>query len=78
LRYNRGSFIASRFVQLYSDRVIAVGFLAVGYSVPNPNFNYEQALAFTKEKVGYELFGYWDFFAEDGADKIIEEHVSSF
>ncbi|KAK7446719.1 hypothetical protein VKT23_014414 [Stygiomarasmius scandens] len=73
-----GSYLASRFVQLYSDRVIAVGFLTAGYAAPNPNLDYEQGLAFAKEKLGSELVGYWDFFAEEGADKIIEEHWDAF
>lgn len=27
---------------------------------------------------GYELFGYWKFFSEEGADNIIEAHWQSF
>ncbi|THU93375.1 alpha/beta-hydrolase [Dendrothele bispora CBS 962.96] len=73
-----GSAIASRFVQLYSDRVIAAGFFAAGFSVPNPKFDYETVLKFTKEKFGSDLIGYWDFFASEGADKIIEEHWDAF
>jgi hypothetical protein len=26
---------------------------------------------------GYELFGYWSFFSEEGAHKIVEAHVGS-
>ncbi|KAF5344588.1 hypothetical protein D9758_013901 [Tetrapyrgos nigripes] len=73
-----GSTIVSAIVQIYGDRVIAAGFLAAGYTVPNPKFNYEAVMAFTKEKLGYEALGYWEFFAGEGADKIIEENWDAF
>ncbi|KAF5344592.1 hypothetical protein D9758_013904 [Tetrapyrgos nigripes] len=73
-----GSAITSTIVQVYGDRVIAAGFLAVGYTIPNPKFDYEAVLALSKERVGYESFGYWEFFASEGADKIIEENWDAF
>ncbi|KAL0562794.1 hypothetical protein V5O48_019284, partial [Marasmius crinis-equi] len=35
-------------------------------------------LAFTKEKVGYELFGYWAFLNEEGSAKICEDNFEKF
>jgi soluble epoxide hydrolase / lipid-phosphate phosphatase len=74
--HSRGSMITRRIVQLYSDRVIAAGFLVIGYGAPDPNFNYEAILAVTKERLGFEMIGYWEFFGSEGADKIIEENVN--
>ncbi|KAF5344586.1 hypothetical protein D9758_013903 [Tetrapyrgos nigripes] len=75
-----GSIITSTIVQVYGDRVIAAGFLAIGYVIPNPKFDYEAVMAFMKEKIGYETLGYWEFFASDSekADKIIEENWDAF
>jgi len=71
----RGCSIVSRLGNLYPERVMALAFLAAGYVAPAPEFNLPNALAMTKQVFGYELLGYWLFFAEDGADKIIETHV---
>ncbi|KDR85324.1 hypothetical protein GALMADRAFT_84005 [Galerina marginata CBS 339.88] len=73
-----GSRVTSRLASLYADRFVAVAFLAVGYGVPNTTATYPQILAHTATLAGYELFGYWDFFSAQGADKIIAEHYNSF
>jgi pimeloyl-ACP methyl ester carboxylesterase len=73
-----GAAVASRLANLYSDRFLAVAFLAVGYTPPNTSITYPQVLARTKQLAGYELFGYWSFFSEDGADKIIHDHYDFF
>ena len=73
---SRGSHIASRLYNYYSERFSAFGFLDVWYTLPGTEFDYEKALAQTKAMFGYELIGYWDFFCEEGADKVIESHVS--
>jgi hypothetical protein len=71
----RGCSVVSRLCNLYPERLIALAFLAVGYVAPAPEFNLPHALTMTKQAFGYELVGYWLFFAEDGADKLIETHV---
>ncbi|PPQ67073.1 hypothetical protein CVT25_005674 [Psilocybe cyanescens] len=73
-----GCVVVSRLANLHGHRFIAYAFLAVGYNVPNPSIPYSQVLAYTAQLVGYELFGYWSFFAEDGADNIIKDHFDSF
>ncbi|KAF9260805.1 alpha/beta-hydrolase [Marasmius fiardii PR-910] len=73
-----GSRITCRFVQRYPERVIAIGLLAVGYQEPTVQFDYEKVLAFFKEKVGYEVFGYWEFFCQDEAPKLVEENFEKF
>jgi hypothetical protein len=56
---------------LYPERVLAFAFLTVGYMSPSPESDI--SLSF-----GRELYGYWLFFSEDGADKVIENHVCPF
>ncbi|KAK7051628.1 hypothetical protein VNI00_004607 [Paramarasmius palmivorus] len=73
-----GSFITSRIVQYYPERVIAFAVLAVGYRPPSPEFDWEAINEATKKQVGYEIFGYWGFFSEEGADKIIEDNFEKF
>ncbi|KAJ3485012.1 hypothetical protein NLI96_g5268 [Meripilus lineatus] len=72
-----GSFLTSRLASYYPERFVAYGFLALAYTPPSPDFNIHGMLAFTKQAVGYELFGYWLFFAEDGSEKIVADHVDS-
>lgn len=72
----RGSRINGRLVNNHPERITAVAFLAAGYSPPSPATDIQTLLTVTKEAFGYELFGYWLFFAEEGADKIIDSHVS--
>lgn len=49
----------------------------MSYVPPAPQFEVNAILELTKKTFGYELFGYWLFFSEDGADKVIEKHVST-
>lgn len=58
------------------DRFLGFGFFAVSYVAPNPDVDVDAVNAMTKPMIGYELFGYWPFFAEPGASKLIQEHVS--
>uniref|UniRef100_A0A0W0EVH4 Uncharacterized protein n=1 Tax=Moniliophthora roreri TaxID=221103 RepID=A0A0W0EVH4_MONRR len=47
-------------------------------TAPSADLNWDVVNKMTKEKVGYELFGYWGFFAEEGADKIIKDNFEKF
>ncbi|THH30683.1 hypothetical protein EUX98_g3492 [Antrodiella citrinella] len=72
-----GCGIVSRLPNFFPERFIAYAFLNVPWSAPSPNFNFEQFLAQTKALTGYENFAYWYFFSEEGADKIMEDHIES-
>ena len=61
----------------YSSRFLAFGFLAVSYLPPRPTFDYEAVKALSVKALGYATMGYWKFFSEDGAEKVIESHVRS-
>ncbi|KAI5122578.1 hypothetical protein M0805_004795 [Coniferiporia weirii] len=73
-----GSGLTSRLAVYYPERFLAFGFLAVSYTPPNPNFNYEELLATSEKALGYATVGYWSFFSEDDAHKVLEEHLDSF
>ncbi|KAL0576465.1 hypothetical protein V5O48_005508 [Marasmius crinis-equi] len=73
-----GSRTTSRVVQYFPERVSAFGVLAVGYQPPNPDFDFQKVLAFTKGIAGYEFFGYWGFFNEDDSAKLCEENFEKF
>ena len=68
--------MTSRLANYFPDRFTGFAFLAVGYSPPNPDLDIAQICQATKQALGYELLGYWYFAGEEGADVIIENHVS--
>jgi len=79
LGHDHGSPVASSFVRFYPKRSIALVLCAVGYSPPNPDgFDIQKIMAVTTPLVGYELFGYWGFFAQANAPALISEHMDSF
>ncbi|KZS99628.1 alpha/beta-hydrolase [Laetiporus sulphureus 93-53] len=74
-----GCALVSRLANYFPERFIAFAFLAVGYMPPSVPFDYEAALAITKQILGYEAYGYWEFFVRDEeADQIIKDHWESF
>ncbi|KAF8064072.1 alpha/beta-hydrolase [Lyophyllum atratum] len=72
-----GSGLVSRLANYHADRFIAFGFLAMSYMAPS-DAKFEDMLAQTKKLAGYELFGYWPFFSEKDAHKVIEKNIDSF
>ncbi|KAJ7183541.1 Alpha/Beta hydrolase protein [Mycena filopes] len=73
-----GSGLTSGLATFYPSRFAGFAFLAVGYLQPNPEFKIEAFYAGAAAIAGYECFGYWRFFEEDGADKIIAHHMDAF
>ncbi|KAK1221426.1 hypothetical protein PQX77_015764 [Marasmius sp. AFHP31] len=73
-----GAKVVSRLGNYFPERFSAFGFLAVGNLGPaffeTP---YSVAVNLTKAVLGYENFGYWDFFARPGAHEILEDHLES-
>ena len=68
--------MVSRLCNYFPERFIAYAFIAVPHNPPWPTLTMETLLAGTKAQFGYELYGYWLFFSEDGAEKILEDNVS--
>jgi len=76
-----GAFLVSRLANYYHDdaRFLAFAFFAVSYQPPSPDFDTEAVSAMSKQLLGYEVFGYWFFFAEDeNASQIIQDHSESY
>ena len=64
-------------MNFFPERFTAAAFLSGRYFA-GEHLDPEKINEKTKQELGYELFGYWYFFSEDGADKIIENHVGHF
>ncbi|EMD40595.1 hypothetical protein CERSUDRAFT_121309 [Gelatoporia subvermispora B] len=78
IAHDWGCVTASRLANYYPERFNAFAFLAFGYVAPWPDLDYERLLVDLKQTVGSDVYGYWEFFAEDGADQLIETHLESF
>ena len=52
--------------------------MALSYMAPAPDFNIDAFVELTKQFGGEELFGYWPFFADENAPRLIESHVCAF
>ena len=73
----RGSAAVSRLATHFPERFIAYAFFAVPYVVVRPPIPYEQLLAFSKAKYGYELYGYWEYLASEEFEVDFRAHVST-
>ncbi|KAK0462974.1 Alpha/Beta hydrolase protein [Desarmillaria tabescens] len=72
-----GCVVTSRLADYYPDRCLAYGFLAAGYYPASQPLAYEAMMQLMKSMIGTELIGYWDLFAEDGADVKIDNNLES-
>ncbi|KAG5636837.1 hypothetical protein H0H81_006664 [Sphagnurus paluster] len=72
-----GSIVVSRLANYYPDRFLGFGFLAGGYSAPS-SAKFEESIILVNKLIGRELLGYWLFFNEDDAHKILEKNFDSF
>ncbi len=76
----RGSALVSRIANYFPNdpRFVGFGFMALSYFMPTPEFDISAFGEITKAFGGKEIFGYWGFFAEENAGKVIDAHVSFF
>ncbi|THH32677.1 hypothetical protein EUX98_g1520 [Antrodiella citrinella] len=72
-----GSWVTARLANYFHERFHGFAFLAVPYSIPDPSSTMEQTNAFVKSQLGYEPYGYWQFFNEDDADRVLLDHLDS-
>lgn len=72
----RGAKALSRLANYYPERFTAYAWLAVPFVTPSPLVDFSVVQQIVKQRVGYDMYGYWQFFSEDDADKVIQEHVS--
>ncbi|KAK0118184.1 hypothetical protein ONS95_012489 [Cadophora gregata] len=75
-----GSFIISRLANYYPQLFSKLAFLDVGYVSPGHGLT-EEMVTFVdksvKEAMGFEVFGYFLFFNEDGAAELLDKNVES-
>ncbi|CZR64435.1 related to soluble epoxide hydrolase [Phialocephala subalpina] len=76
--HDRGSFLLSRLANYYPQRLLSCSFLAVAYRAPGQSMNIDAVNVLTKEKLGYELYGYWKLFEREDASQIVKDHIESF
>jgi pimeloyl-ACP methyl ester carboxylesterase len=62
-----GSFLLSRLVNYYPQRLLSCSFLTVAYRAPGQSMNVDPINVITKQKLGYEMYGYWKFFEREDA-----------
>ncbi|KAJ7585712.1 Alpha/Beta hydrolase protein, partial [Mycena floridula] len=75
ISHDWGCAIGSALATYHPSRFKGFAFLAAGFGTPVPKYDLSEVTERFKSLLGYEPFGYWLFFFEDGADKVIEEHV---
>jgi soluble epoxide hydrolase/lipid-phosphate phosphatase len=76
----RGSFLLSRLANYHSERFSAYAFLDHGYLAPGRGLStavIQQINSSMQAELGFSIFGYFLFFNEEDAPKLLDEHVSS-
>ncbi|KAL4990618.1 Alpha/Beta hydrolase protein [Aspergillus falconensis] len=76
--HDTGCSLLSRLVNYYSDRLLSCTFLSVPYSRPGDYFDLAAVNSLTRQVLGYERFGYLEFFTRPGAGDILDQHPDSF
>ena len=71
-----GTYLLSQLAFRYPERFEKFVFISVPYSPPGRAMNVDMINRATRRSMGFEQYGYWLFFAEDGAAKLISDHVS--
>jgi hypothetical protein len=74
----RGSFLLSRLANFYPSLFTKLAFLDVGYQAPGHGLTratLENINNAVKGALGYGVFGYFLFFDEEGAAKLMDDHV---
>lgn len=74
---DRGSRVVSRIANLYPERFIGFGFLALGYLPPAPTTTFEDTTKEVEKELGRETFGYQLWLSEEGTAEIIKKNVRS-
>ncbi|KAG9247038.1 Alpha/Beta hydrolase protein [Calycina marina] len=78
IAHDWGTYVLSALVIWYPQRITSCAFLSIGFSPPGKKFDIARINAKTKRELGYEMYGYQVYFAEDGAGKDIGRHWESF
>jgi len=77
----RGSFLLSRLANYHPERFSAYVFIDHGYSAPGHSLTIaaiQHINSSVQANLGFSIFGYFLFFNEEDAPKLLNEHVSPF
>ena len=77
----RGTVLLSRLANYHPELFSAYAFIDHGYSVPGRSLSTATIQHIDKsvqDKLGFSIFGYFLFFDDEDAPKLLDEHVSSF
>ena len=72
-----GTYLLSQLAMRYEERFEKFVFMSAPYSPPGRAMDVQAINGVTRKSMGFEQFGYWMFLTEDGAGKVIGDHVSS-
>lgn len=75
----RGTFLLSRLANYYPERFSAYVFIDHGYSAPGRSLTsaaIQHINSLMQAKLGFSILGYFLFFTEEDAPKLLDEHVS--
>jgi hypothetical protein len=71
----------SRLANYHPERFSAYAFIDHGYGAPGQSLTpavIQHINSSVQAKLGFSIFGYFLFFNEEDAAKLLDEHVSSF
>jgi soluble epoxide hydrolase/lipid-phosphate phosphatase len=77
----RGSFLLSRLANYHPERFSAYAFIDHGYIAPGQGLTtaaVQHTNSLVQASLGFSIFGYFLFFDEEDAPKLLDEHVSFF
>ena len=60
----------------HPSRFTKFAFLDIAYNPPSGPFSIDAINEATEKGLGYPIFGYWHFFNDEDAGKIMDDHVS--
>ncbi|EIW56049.1 alpha/beta-hydrolase [Trametes versicolor FP-101664 SS1] len=79
ISHDWGSPLLSRLAVMYPESFLGYTWIAVPFSEPVTfHFELEALMAYSKAKLGYESYSYWEFFLKEDAHSVIQRNVDSF
>jgi len=78
ISHDWGSVLTTYLANYHAERFVGFAFIGIGYGDLLLGRDYSGVMKVTKESLGYELYGYWKFFTEDGAHEVLREHWDAF
>ncbi|KAH8105366.1 epoxide hydrolase [Cristinia sonorae] len=73
-----GSAVVSRMASYFPERFLAFAYLAIPYIIPDPDLDFEKLVAMMTSILGYNPYGYWEFFNEDNAADVFAKHLETY